>query len=335
MSVEQIERMPFDEAVAAGKVICCQEELDAKYVELMKAQSLGEARDLKILYSPLHGVGATAVVPALAADGFTDVEVFALHAEPNADFPNVPGNVSNPENPAVFDAIIERGKEIGADLIMASDPDCDRIGCAAPKTSDSAGPWATMTGNQIGALLTEYILASRKKKGMLSAEHYVVKTLVTTEMVRRIADSYGVITYGDLLVGFKWIGGLIDEKGPGPFCFWDRRIARLSGRPIRPRQRRRRGGHATGRACCRSQDGRRVAASKTRIALLAIRLSRRAHDFGHDAGLGRDGADENGDGKNFANRRPSNWPGIDVVSCSRLSNEHGTGHCLWRIAADG
>ncbi len=219
MNVGQISRMPFDEALAAGKVIYCQDEMDARYVEVMKAQSLGESRDLKILYSPLHGVGTTAIVPALAADGFGDVEVFALHAEPNGDFPNVPGHVSNPENRAVFDAIIERGKVIGADLIIASDPDCDRIGCAAPETSDPSGDWATLSGNQIGSLLAEFILASRKKKGQLRAEHYVAKTLVTTEMIRRIADSYGVITYGDLLVGFKWIGGLIDEKGPDRFIF--------------------------------------------------------------------------------------------------------------------
>ena len=77
-------------------------------------------------------MGASAVCPALAAAGFRDVELFAPHATPDPDFTNVPGHVSNPENPAVFDAIIERGREAGADLVMATDPDCDRLGCAAP-----------------------------------------------------------------------------------------------------------------------------------------------------------------------------------------------------------
>ena len=173
---------------------------------------------MKIVYSPLHGAGASAVLPALAGDGFTDVELFEPHAEPNGDFPNVPGHVSNPENPAVFDSIIERAREVGADLILASDPDCDRIGLAAPLTPGSK-TWCTMTGNQIGALLTEYLLERRKKLGTLSPEHYVIKTLVTTEMIRRIVDAYGVKMCGDLQVGFKYIGGLIDELGPQRFVF--------------------------------------------------------------------------------------------------------------------
>jgi phosphoglucomutase/phosphomannomutase len=167
----------------------------------------------------LHGVGITAVVPALAADGFNDVEVFADHAEPNGDFPNVPNNTANPENPAVFDSMIERARRIGADIVMASDPDCDRLGCAAPITTDTSGEWKTFNGNQIGVLLTDYVLEQWKKAGRLTADHYVVKTLVTTDMVRRIADSYGVKTVGNLLVGFKWIGGVIDEHGPDKFVF--------------------------------------------------------------------------------------------------------------------
>ena len=114
----------------------CQEEVDAAYHRgRARRRRFPGPRDLKIIYSPLHGVGASAVLPALAADGFTDVEVFGPHAEPDGDFPNVPGHVSNPENPAVFDAIIARAKQIGADLILATDPDCDRIGLAAPLTT--------------------------------------------------------------------------------------------------------------------------------------------------------------------------------------------------------
>lgn len=215
MNVDTIQRVPFAEALEDGRVTYCQEEADREYQRSVLAQSMPGPRDLKIIYSPMHGVGSSAVCPVLEADGFSDVEVFGPHAEPNGDFPNVPGHVSNPENPATFDAIIERAKETGADLILSTDPDADRLGCATPRSI--GGDWATFTGNQIAALLTEFVLEARQKAGTLSPEHYLAKTLVTTEMVRRIGDIYGVRTEGDLLVGFKWIGGLIDELGPEKF----------------------------------------------------------------------------------------------------------------------
>jgi phosphoglucomutase/phosphomannomutase len=217
MNVGEIQRTPFDEALRDGRVVICTEETDTAFFAAVRGQRHEGPRDLKVIYSPLHGVGASAVCPALADDQFADVEVFGPHAEPSGDFPNVPGHVSNPENPAVFDAPIERAKEIGADLILATDPDCDRMGCAAPLTNDPRGEWKTFTGNQLGALLTDYLLEKLRDSRGLSPDHYVVKTLVTTEMIRRIADSYGVKTYGNLHVGFKWIGGQMDEAGPDKF----------------------------------------------------------------------------------------------------------------------
>jgi len=216
-SVGEIGRISFDEGLASGKIVYCQKEVDAAFFEAVGRQSRPGPRALKIIYSPLHGVGASAVLPALEASGFKDVELFAPHAQPDGDFPNVPNHVSNPENPAVFDAIIERGRQIGADLILATDPDCDRVGCAAPVSDKPAADWATLTGNQIGALLADYLLEIGRVAGTLTAEHYVVKTLVTTELIRRIADVSGVRTVGDVLVGFKWIGGLMDELGPEKF----------------------------------------------------------------------------------------------------------------------
>ncbi len=219
LAAKEIPRVEFDQAVEAGKIICCTEESDASFVGQVAAQSLSRARDVRILYSPLHGVGTTAVVPVLHEAGFEAVEVFADHAEPNGDFPNVPGHVSNPENPRVFDAMIDHARRTGADLALATDPDCDRMGCAAPKDLNDPDSWATFTGNQLAALLTDYVLSQRRKAGTLTPEHYVVKTLVTTDLIRRIADHYGVSTEGDLLVGFKWIGGVIDERGPDRFVF--------------------------------------------------------------------------------------------------------------------
>ncbi len=219
MAVQEIERVPFAQALADGRIVFCQAEVDAAYVAAVYAQHFDGPRALKVIYSPLHGVGASAVLPVLAADGFKEVELFGPQAEPNGDFPNVPGHVSNPENPAVFDSIIVRAKQTGTDLVLASDPDCDRIGLAAPVTAKAGAEWATMTGNQIGSLLAEYILERRKKAGRLAGHHYLVKTLVTTELVRRIGDAYGAKTYGNLQVGFKYIGGTIDEMGPEGFVF--------------------------------------------------------------------------------------------------------------------
>jgi phosphoglucomutase/phosphomannomutase len=219
MNCGEIHRVPFNEALTAGKIEYCQKTVDPAFVAAVQRHAIAGPRALKVLYSPLHGVGCSAVVPVLTADGFSVVEVFAPHGTPDGDFPNVPGHVANPENPAVFDPIIARAKEIGADVALATDPDCDRLGCAAPKSASAAGPWQTFTGNQIAALLTDFILDARKRAGTLSPQHYVVTTLVTTAMVRRIAESYGVRTLDNLQVGFKWIAQTMDEAGPERFVF--------------------------------------------------------------------------------------------------------------------
>jgi phosphomannomutase len=216
--VDALRQADFGEAVADGRIELCRDEVDRAYQVAVLAQRMPGPRDLRIIYSPLHGVGASSVVPLLSADGFENVEVYAPHEEPDGDFPNVPNHVANPENPQVFDQIIEHGRRVGAELILATDPDCDRMGCAAPVRRDPDGPWATLDGNQIGALLTDFVLEQRRAGGQrLAAEDYVVTTLVTTRMIQRIAESYGVTTYGDLLVGFKWICGEMDRRGPERF----------------------------------------------------------------------------------------------------------------------
>jgi phosphomannomutase len=219
MDVQDIDRTPFDAAVADGRVIMCQDEIDRAFVAAVAAHAVAGPREIRVIYSPLHGVGATAVCPVLAADGFTDVELFGPQAAPDGDFPNVAGHVANPERPEVFAPIIERARQVDADLVLASDPDCDRLGCAAPLSRAAGSPWKTLTGNQIGALLADFVLASRRAAGHLSPADYLVKTLVTTELIRRIGTSYGVETCGDLLVGFKWIGGVIDQRGADHFVF--------------------------------------------------------------------------------------------------------------------
>ena len=219
MTCQEIRSVPFAEALADGRIEVVTEEIDKAYFDAVAECVYPGPRDVKILYSPLHGVGAAAVLPVLARDGFSDVEVYEPHKEPSGDFPNVPGHVSNPENKTIFDEPIKYAQRNLADLILATDPDCDRIGCAAPMTTDPKGPWRTFNGNEIGAMLAEYVLSKRAAAGTLSPQHYVVKTLVTTELIRRITESYNVRCEGDLLVGFKHIAHVIDREGPDQFVF--------------------------------------------------------------------------------------------------------------------
>jgi phosphomannomutase len=221
--VTEIKRVPFAEALASSRIKYCQDEMDPRYQAAVLGQAQPGPRNIKILYSPLHGVGLTSVLPILQADGFQNVEVYQPHANPDGDFPKVPGNVANPENPAVFDEMIEYVRTSGAELILASDPDADRIGCAAPiaisRSAADAPSWSTLTGNQIGVLLAEFLLRRLKAAGRLTPEHYVIKTLVTSDMICRVAERFGAGAYGDVLTGFKWIGSKIDEVGPEKFVF--------------------------------------------------------------------------------------------------------------------
>jgi phosphoglucomutase/phosphomannomutase len=219
MNCQQIKATPFDQALADGRIEIVTDEVDQAYFEAASKCAFDGPRDVKILYTPLHGVGAAAVVPLAEKDGFTDIEVYGPHANPSGDFPNVPGHVSNPENSAIFEAPIEHAKKTGANLILATDPDCDRIGVAAPITSDTSGQWRTFSGNEIGAILAEYVLSKRAAAGTLTNKSFIVKTLVTTELTRRIAESYQVRCEGDLLVGFKYIAEVMDRDGAEDFIY--------------------------------------------------------------------------------------------------------------------
>ncbi len=219
MNVQQIKTVPFADALQVGKVSIVTQEIDRDYLAAAVKYAWPGSRDVRVMYSPLHGVGSFAVLPLLKAAGFNDVIVYGPHAKPDGDFPNVPGHVSNPENTVVFTAIIEDAKAKKADLILATDPDCDRMGCACPLTTQADSPWATINGNQLGALLTDFVLGKLKSLGQLTKKTYVIKTLVTTDLIRRITESYGARCEGNIHVGFKWIAGLMDECGPDDFAF--------------------------------------------------------------------------------------------------------------------
>jgi phosphomannomutase len=217
--VEAIEADPFAEAVAAGKIAICTAETDAALLKEHLQLSFPGPRDLRVIFSPLHGVGEFNVKNLLEAAGFKELEIYERHREPSGDFPNVPGNVSNPENAAVFDEIIEHARNTGAELILASDPDCDRMGAAVPKTLDPRGEWQVLNGNQLTVLLGEFVLRKRKDMGTLNERSFVVTTLVTTKMLERICQRFGVRCLGENLVGFKWICAVMDQEGADDFVY--------------------------------------------------------------------------------------------------------------------
>ena len=209
----------YDAAIKDGQIILVGPEVDEAYTNAVVSESVSHARDLSIVYTPMHGVGETSVVASLLKAGFTQVNVLASQRTPDGDFPNVPGHVSNPEIPRTLNASIEEARKTGAHLVLASDPDADRIGVAIPVTGDPAGEWTTLDGNQIGVLLAAFVMKETRDHGKLRPDHYVVTTLVTTEMARALCERAGVRIEDNLLVGFKWIAQRIDETGPTGFLF--------------------------------------------------------------------------------------------------------------------
>lgn len=173
------------------------------YIKAIKEQSFGTRipEDFKIVYTPLHGSGNILVRRILSDIGVENVLVVPEQELPDGDFPTVKS--PNPENSEAFNLAIEYAKRENADIIFGTDPDSDRIGVVV---KNSNGEYVVLNGNQTGTILCEYILRNMNKRNMLSKKASVVKTIVTTEMVRAVGESYGVEII-DVLTGFKFIGG--------------------------------------------------------------------------------------------------------------------------------
>ncbi len=186
------------------------EEMDKKYVEVLKSLSLSpetiqKASDTKIVYSSIHGTGIKLVPRVLKEFGFKNVIVVAEQEEPNGDFPTVV--YPNPEEAEAMSLALKKAKEIDADLVMATDPDADRVGIAA---KNKQGEFQLLNGNQTGTLLIYYLLRKWQENGKLDGKQFIVKTIVTTDLIKRIADHFKVTSY-DTLTGFKYIAELIKE----------------------------------------------------------------------------------------------------------------------------
>jgi phosphoglucomutase len=183
------------------------EEIDKKYIdELVKLSVSKEAiqrqHDLNIVFSPIHGTGIS-VIPALKAYGFTNVNVVEEQMVIDGNFPTVV--YPNPEEEDALSMAMTKAKEIDAELVMATDPDADRVGIAV---KDDKGEWMLFNGNMTGTLIINYMLTAWKEAGKLTGNEYIVKTIVTSYLIDRIATSYGVECF-NTLTGFKYIGELI------------------------------------------------------------------------------------------------------------------------------
>jgi phosphoglucomutase len=185
-------------------------EVDEAYLqEILKLSVSPEAiraqHDLKIVFTPIHGTGITLIPEVLRRMGFSQVHVVQEQAEPNGNFPTV--EYPNPEEAEALSLGLQKAREMDADLLMGTDPDADRVGIAI---KNKEGEWQLLNGNQTGSLLLYYMLEAWKEKGKLTGNQYIVKTIVTTDLIDTMAEHYGVDCY-NTLTGFKYIAGIIRE----------------------------------------------------------------------------------------------------------------------------
>lgn len=202
----------------AGLIKIVGEKIDRAYTEKLLTisvnPSLAEETDLKVVFTPLHGTANKPVRRGLEALGYKNVHIVKEQELPDANFSTVKS--PNPEEHAAFELAIRDGHEIGADILIATDPDADRLGVAI---KDDKGDYFVLTGNQTGAILLHYLLSEKKAKGILPDNGVVLKTIVTSELGRDIAASFGLDTI-DTLTGFKFIGEKIKEyEQSGQYAF--------------------------------------------------------------------------------------------------------------------
>lgn len=197
-----------------SKVSFIGKDIEEKYMNdlmnyLVNPDIIKKHHDIKIVYTPIHGSGYKMVPMALRKAGFTNITTLETVQPPNGNFPTVES--PNPENPEALKIAVDKAKEIGAELVLGTDPDCDRMGCAL---LDKNGNYIYLTGNQIGSIILNYLITNKKNIKNL----FAVKTIVTTELARAIADSNNVKIF-DVLTGFKWIADIIEREKDGNYLF--------------------------------------------------------------------------------------------------------------------
>ena len=201
--------MDFEEGVKSGLITILDEKFDEKYLDAVMATAVNAnavkdvADELKVVYTPIHGAGYRLVPEVFKRIGLKHLYTVDEQMIPNGDFPTV--EKPNPEYPAVFKLGIDIANRVGSDLVIATDPDSDRVGVM---TRTEKGDFATISGNQMGALLLDYVIKARRDLGILPEGAYCVKSLVSTDMAYKIAKDNGVKLH-DVLTGFKFIGEVI------------------------------------------------------------------------------------------------------------------------------
>lgn len=186
-------------------------EMDQQYLKMVKSLSvypevIQQQKDLKIVYTPIHGSGIKLVPAALSAFGFTNVHIVEEQATPDGNFPTVA--YPNPEESETMRMGLEKAKALDADILLGTDPDADRVGVGV---KNHKGEWILMNGNQTAVLAFAYLIEARRKKGIAQPNDMVITTIVTTEMINEVARQNNVAYY-NVLTGFKWIAELIKEK---------------------------------------------------------------------------------------------------------------------------
>ena len=208
---KEIKTITEEEALKKELLVYIGAEVDIAYIELAKGLTIRtnlvkeKASNLKVIYTPIHGSGNIPVRRVLSELGYTGVKVVSKQELPDGNFPTA--SYPNPEDPAVFKLALDIAKTENPDVIFATDPDADRIGVVV---KDSTGEYKVLTGNQTGLLLTEYMLESLKEENKLPENGVLIKTIVTTEGARKIAEAYNIEII-DVLTGFKYIGEKIRE----------------------------------------------------------------------------------------------------------------------------
>ena len=215
--IDHVNRIKGVEAIRfngdKSKIQIIGEEIDRQFLDAIKGLSLSpdaieRHKDLKIVYTPIHGTGVKLIPESLRNYGFTNIIHVPEQDIPSGDFPTVVS--PNPEVPSAMAMAIAKAKETNADLVMASDPDADRIGCVL---RDTKGEYVLINGNQIVMILLNYIMTRNAELGRLTGNEYIVKTIVTTETIKSIADKNNIRMF-DCYTGFKWIAAVIrDHEG--------------------------------------------------------------------------------------------------------------------------
>lgn len=212
---QDVQRIDFSEALCDGRIEYISDEVITAFVEVVKDQSLLTEsekieKDVSIVYSPLNGTGLKPVLRTLRESGYTNITVVKEQELPDGHFPTCP--YPNPEIKEAMELGIEYAKEYNADLLLATDPDCDRVGIAV---KDAVGEYVLLSGNETGMLLLDYICSKRIANGTMPENPIMMKTIVTIDMAERIAQGYGVKTV-NVLTGFKFIGeqiGILESLG--------------------------------------------------------------------------------------------------------------------------